>query len=138
MRALRHAHRYTARAEYVLPQASASAGRARKLATAFLARPHRRVAAVHTEGVNDATLVVSELVANATRHGHSDCRLRLAVYDHRVIVEVHDDNPTQPQVRPKSDVAEGGRGLAIVQDIAESLEVIGAPDGKTVRAVLAF
>jgi anti-sigma regulatory factor (Ser/Thr protein kinase) len=96
------------------------------------------VAAIRTEHVDDATLVVSELVANATEHGHSGCRLRLAVSDDHVIVEVHDDNPVQPHMRPPIVAAESGRGLAIVRHLSESLEVIGARDGKTVRAVLAF
>ncbi|MBC9714775.1 ATP-binding protein [Streptomyces sp. TRM66268-LWL] len=123
--------------EYTLPRAAASAGRARELTTAFLARPHCRVAVFDQRRVHEATLVVSELVANATEHGRSGCRLRLAVSADRVIVEVDDDNPDRPQVRSGEDLAERGRGLAIVRHLSDSLEFIGAGEGKTVRAVLA-
>ena len=92
------AHRHTARAEFALPQEAASAGRARKLTSVFLTRPHRHVTKVDAERVDDATLIVSELVTNATRHGRSPCRLRLVVSDDQVTVEVHDASPVSPHV----------------------------------------
>ncbi|MEV2250852.1 ATP-binding protein [Streptomyces sp. NPDC050147] len=137
MRASRRAHGRTTRVEYALPHEATSAGRARKLTTAFLTRPHRHSAALDMERVDEATLVVSELVTNATRHGGSGCRLRLAISDHRVTVEVHDDNPARPRMGSPEAGAESGRGLAIVRHLAESFEVVGARHGKTVRAVLA-
>jgi anti-sigma regulatory factor (Ser/Thr protein kinase) len=138
MRANRRAHRRTARAEYMLPQEDASAGRARRLTAAFLTQPRHLVADVDAGRVDDATLIVSELVTNATQHGHSGCRIRLEVTDEEVVVEVHDDSPTRPRVRPWSAEGESGRGLAMVRRLAQRFEVVGTcRGGKTVRAVLA-
>ncbi|MFG2647908.1 ATP-binding protein [Streptomyces sp. NPDC048436] len=139
MRAHKRAHRHIARVEYALPQEAASAGRARKLTSAFLTRPHRHLAEVDSERVDDAELIVSELVANATQHGRSPCRLRLEVYDDRVTVEVHDTSPVGPRVLEPSTERDSGRGLAMVRHLAARLEVVGSGRrGKAVRAVLAW
>ncbi|MEU7580842.1 ATP-binding protein [Streptomyces sp. NPDC041068] len=146
MRAHQRAHRPTARVEYALPQEPASAGRARKLTSAFLARSHRRTASadadpadpVDAERVDDATLIVSELVSNAVRHAHGGCRLRVEVSGGRVTVEVYDASPVRPRLLTPSADRESGRGLVMVRQLAERLEVVGAHrGGKTVRAVLA-
>ncbi|MGH1553402.1 ATP-binding protein [Streptomyces sp. L7] len=55
------------------------------------------MARVDEEQIDDATLIVSELVANATEHRRGECRLRLQLSDERVTVEVYDDNPTPPR-----------------------------------------
>ncbi|MFG3268668.1 ATP-binding protein [Streptomyces bobili] len=78
------------------------------LTSAFLARPRQRMVPVHAEQIDDATLIVSELVANATRHGRGGGRLR--VTDEQVIVEVCDDSPARPRLRPPAPDAESGRG----------------------------
>ncbi|MFG2501248.1 ATP-binding protein [Streptomyces sp. NPDC048441] len=137
MRAHQRAHRHIARVEYTLPQEAASAGRARKLTSAFLRRPHRHLTGVAADRVDDATLIVSELVTNATQHGRSPCRLRLEVSDDRVTVEVHDSSPDGPRVLGPSADRESGRGLAMVRHLAARLEVVGSGQrGKAVRAVL--
>ncbi|MEV5978327.1 ATP-binding protein [Streptomyces sp. NPDC052114] len=129
--------------EYTLPQEPASAGRARKLTSAFLARAHRHtgagpVAEVDSERADDAMLVVSELVSNAVRHAHGACRLRVAVAGDRVTVEVYDASPVRPRLLAASGEREHGRGLAMVHQLAHRLEVVGTRrGGKTVRAVLA-
>src|SRR5205807_8967681 len=76
MRAHQRTVRPTARVEYTLPRTAVSAGRARKLTTAFLTRPRPRLASPTADQVGDATLIASELVANAVRHGRSGCRPR--------------------------------------------------------------
>ncbi|MEV0320312.1 ATP-binding protein [Streptomyces sp. NPDC050658] len=139
MRAHPRAHRHTARAEFALAREPASAGRARKLTSVFLTRPHRHVTKVDAERVDDATLIVSELVTNATQHGRSPCRLRLVVSDDRVTVEVHDASPVRPRLLTADAEREGGRGLAMVRHLAARLEVVGTGRrGKTVRAVLVW
>lgn len=141
MRAHQRAHRHTARVEYTLPQEIESAGRARKLTSAFLRRPHRHLPEVDAERVDDATLIASELVTNATQHGRSPCRLRVEVSDDRLTVEVHDASPAGPRVLKPSTERDSGRGLAIVRHLAARLEVVGGgrgQGGKTVRAVLAW
>ncbi|MEU6825988.1 ATP-binding protein [Streptomyces atriruber] len=141
MRAHQRAHRPTERVEYALPKEPASAGRARKLASGFLAGSRRRKTEVDAERVDDAALIVSELVSNALRHGEGGCRLRVVVSGGRVTVEVTDASPERPRFQRHSmdnTDKESGRGLAMVRHLTRRLEVVGAHrGGKTVRAVLA-
>ncbi|MCX4820817.1 ATP-binding protein [Streptomyces sp. NBC_01142] len=136
MRAPMRARRRAARATYLLPQAETSAGWARYLTTVFLTRGCGEE--VSGEQVEDATLIVSELVTNATRHGHSSCRLRLHVDPGLVTVEVEDDSPIPPRLCAPDATDEGGRGIALVRLLARDFSVLGGPGGgKTVQAVLA-
>ncbi|MER6421784.1 ATP-binding protein [Streptomyces sp. NPDC001137] len=138
MRTRRRTHRRSARVEYLLPDEAESAGRARKLTSRFLARPDRRTAGLDAEHIGDATLIVSELVTNATRHGGS-CRLRLHVSDTQVTVEVYDGSPGRPEVRPLTTWAESGRGLAMVRCLAQRFDIDPVDGGgNRVRAVLAL
>lgn len=138
MRTRRRTHRRSVRVEYLLPDQAESAGRARKLTARFLARPGLGVTGLDAPHIDDATLVVSELVANATRHGGA-CRLCLQVSDTRVTVEVYDASPGRPRVRPLTTWGESGRGLAMVRCLAERLDVdpLGG-GGNRVRAVLSL
>ncbi|GAA1923022.1 hypothetical protein GCM10009837_55330 [Streptomyces durmitorensis] len=117
-------------------------------ASARLARlqTRRRLTAWQWGGdIDDAVLVVSELTANAARHGRAAGRhlwLRLAlVEDGQLIVDVSDPIAAFPgfgQVGPVSDADECGRGLAVVREVALELEWFLRPDkGKVVRARLA-
>ncbi|WP_328876249.1 ATP-binding protein [Streptomyces sp. NBC_00287] len=125
--------------EYLLPDEAASAGKARKLTSDFLARSRHRMPRVDAGHIDDATLIVSELVTNATRHGRSACRLRLQVSDQQVTVEVYDDNPGQPRMRSVTAESEGGRGLAMVRCLAQRFDIAPVSGGgKMVRAVLAI
>ncbi|MER8007892.1 ATP-binding protein [Streptomyces sp. SLBN-31] len=118
---------------------AASAGRARGLTSRFLTHPRHRATSVTAERIDDVKLVVSELVANATEHGKSGCRLRLQMTDGRVTVEVYDDNPVPPRIRPFTADGESGRGLAMVRCLAQRLDVSSVTGGgKRVRAVLAL
>ncbi|MBD0842250.1 ATP-binding protein [Streptomyces sp. TRM68416] len=138
MRAHTGAAAQTARAEYTLPCTVTSAGRARRLTSSFLARPRSRIAPVGAEQVAAATLIASELVANAVRHGRTGCRLRLRVGAGHVTVEVRDDAPGRPRTRAGRAEDESGRGLAIVRILSERFDiVVPVTGGKTVRAVLA-
>lgn len=87
-------------------------------------------------------LVVSELVGNAVKYGRPPFLLMLRRSGERVRVEVHDaaadelgglQNPFQG---PPSWDAEGGRGLSIVEALADKHGVDQVPfDGKRVWAV---
>ncbi|MFZ3558470.1 ATP-binding protein [Streptomyces sp. BH055] len=138
MRAEQHAPWHAARAEYILPSTVVSVGRARQLTHTFLNRPRRRRAAVGLECLDDAALVVSELMANAVEHGHGQCRLRLIVSHAHVTIAVHDSNPAEPRTSVASEDAECGRGMSIVHALAQHLDVLPTRHGpgKTVRAVL--
>ncbi|WKX74508.1 ATP-binding protein [Streptomyces sp. XD-27] len=89
----------------------------------------------------NAVLVVSELVTNAVRHTTTAsvrCELRLA--DARLRVEVADQGGarTEPRTRPVSADQEGGRGLMLVEALAESWGVRPheSGQGRTVWACL--
>lgn len=131
MRASRSAERRAARVEYLMPQGSGAARWARRLTRSFLAEHAEETAA-------DAELVVSELVTNATRASERRCRMSLRMDAGELVVEVRDDGPGLPRLRPPSETAESGRGIALVHALAERWSV--RPDrrgGKTVRAVFA-
>jgi anti-sigma regulatory factor (Ser/Thr protein kinase) len=135
MRAYGHARRRAARATYILPQSEMSARWARHLTAAYL--NHGCGEKVSADQVDDATLVVSELVTNATRHGRSTCRLQLSVDRGRVTVAVHDNSPVPPRLSTADAMAEGGRGITLVRELSRRFSVSGAPGGgKTVQAVL--
>ncbi|MGY0020677.1 ATP-binding protein [Streptomyces sp. cg35] len=130
MRASRGAERRAARVEYLMPHGTGAARWARRLTRSFLAgRPGETAA--------DAELVVSELVTNANRASHSRCRMSLRLDAGELTVAVHDDGPGLPRLKPASDSAESGRGIALVHALAERWSIEPDPrGGKTVRAVL--
>ncbi|MGW3285527.1 ATP-binding protein [Streptomyces sp. NPDC001002] len=117
---------------------------------ARLAR-HLAVAQLHTWGIppdSDASdavaLVVAELAANAVTHGRvpgRDFELRLSLVTGSVRVEVTDTlaekRPPAPGevAGPLDPLAESGRGLLLVDAVADRWEVLERePPGKTVRA----
>ncbi|WP_042000384.1 MULTISPECIES: ATP-binding protein [unclassified Streptomyces] len=144
MRAHRRAPGRAARATYLLPRSDTSARWARHLTGAYL--DHGCGEPISADQMDDAKLVVSELVTNATRYGRGSCRLRLSVGNGQVTVEVHDDNPARPVLRvaePAQTVdtdnasAESGRGIALVCALSNQFVVLRGPGtGKTVQAVL--
>ncbi|MEU5366937.1 ATP-binding protein [Streptomyces sp. NPDC005925] len=97
-----------------------------------------------SEANEATTLVVAELASNAVTHGRvpgRDALLRLTRTDDRLRVEVADTRGERhPAVGPGTADTETGRGLLIVEALAETWGVTprtGAP-GKTVWAVLHF
>lgn len=82
---------------------------------------------------DDATLLVSELVTNAVLHARSDVVVGMQLTDHRLRVEVADSSPELPVLQSDSEVALGGRGVALVDAYADSWGVVSRPpQGKTV------
>ncbi|OEV00011.1 ATP-binding protein [Streptomyces nanshensis] len=135
MRAGSRRPRSIARVEYTLPRRAASARLARQLTTGFLTG--RRTPPQAADRVEEAQLVVSELVTNATLHGKGRCRLRLSSGEGTVTVEVRDDGLRLPRIRRPGAERESGRGIAMVGHLARRLNVTAAPGGgKTVSAVL--
>ncbi|MCU4183073.1 ATP-binding protein [Acidiferrimicrobium sp. IK] len=115
----------------VLPVAPASARLARQHIQSVTGRPEDgRIA-----------LIVTELVNNAVLHARSRPRLRAAVVDGVLTVEVFDDGPGLPVLRPLDDSPTvSGRGLALVDALATSWGVTPDPSGtgKTVWATIAL
>ncbi|MGW5051467.1 ATP-binding protein [Actinokineospora sp. NPDC004072] len=88
--------------------------------------------------VDDAVLVIDELVSNALRHGHAPRTCRLALINHGrcLRVEVDDTAPEQPRLRTPD--ASGGRGLVLVDRLATTWGVQRYPHHKTVWAEFAL
>jgi anti-sigma regulatory factor (Ser/Thr protein kinase) len=74
-------------------------------------------------------VVVTELVTNAVVHGHSRPRLTVRRDHEAVVVQVGDDGPGTPVVQSVDAVETSGRGLALVDQMAESWGVVPRPDG---------
>lgn len=90
------------------------------------------------EVVEDAELVVSELVTNAINNHCAMYELALYVADDRLEVSVLDDGAGWPTPQNPSGAAEHGRGLRIVAALSESWGVEQVSDGcKRVWARLA-
>ncbi len=86
--------------------------------------------------VEDAVLVVDELVSNACRHGRAPRLCRLLLIDHggRLRVEVDDSSPDEPRIRTRDRT--GGRGLILVDRLASRWGTDHYEDHKTVWAEL--
>lgn len=91
--------------------------------------------------VDDAVLVVSELVGNAVRHTTAgpDC-LTIEIGGDQVVVAVHDPEPDDARVHlseaAADPLAESGRGLWLAQTLARRWYVETTAVGKAVVAVL--
>lgn len=73
----------------------------------------------------DAVLLVSELTTNAVRHaggGHVLCGLMLTGDGRRLRIELHDEGstPVRRPEHPAGPGGESGRGLFLVQQLADS------------------
>ncbi|HET6709464.1 ATP-binding protein [Amycolatopsis sp.] len=101
------------------------------------ARRFARIALLAWTGgaaVDDALLVVTELATNALKHGGGDPRLRLSVDGADVRIEVFDDNPAPPVLRPAGP--DGGWGLALVDRLTSAWGTARHGSGKVVWCVL--
>lgn len=115
--------------------------------------PHARAAGLARQAISDvlvtwglsevedaAVLISSELIANSVVHtggSASSLQLRLHAGDGWLRVEVHDCDPRPPQLQTPSGLDESGRGLLLVDAIADQWGVDGTAAGKAVWAVLA-
>jgi anti-sigma regulatory factor (Ser/Thr protein kinase) len=80
-----------------------------------------------------AILLVSELVTNAMRHGGAPIRLIADLTPSGVRVEVYDGNcDAFPAVRDIAPDAPGGRGLRLVDALADRWGTLESGDGKCV------
>ncbi|MFE9247975.1 ATP-binding protein [Streptomyces sp. NPDC007088] len=79
-------------------------------------------------------LAVSELVTNAHRHAGSTAQLVLTWDSECLHVTVHDESPALPEPREASEDALGGRGMFLVDALAETWAAYPCPRGKEVTA----
>ncbi|MFB9396572.1 ATP-binding protein [Streptomyces echinatus] len=84
--------------------------------------------------VDSVVLTVSELVTNAHVHAHSTANLILTWDEECLHVTVHDASPRLPEQRDRSDDALGGRGLLLIDALADDWQAQRCPRGKDVTA----
>ncbi|OKK22074.1 ATP-binding protein [Streptomyces sp. CB00455] len=84
--------------------------------------------------VYSVLLTVSELVTNAHVHAHSSAQLVLTWDGQCLHVSVADTDPALPAPRQASDAATSGRGLALIDALADRWDAHAFHGGKTVTA----
>jgi len=110
---------------WLLPSDGRSAGVARRhLRSALPDLPH--------ELVDVAVLLTSELVTNATAHGGGLVSMTVDYDTARLRVEIRDESTERPERREHSLLAEGGRGLHIVDALASEWGATPSGRGKSV------
>jgi anti-sigma regulatory factor (Ser/Thr protein kinase) len=110
-----------------LPPEARSAGLARRFVTEMLDSWQEPEASAET-----ASLLVSELVTNAVLHAGSTVGLVVRRHGGRPRVEVTDCAPAAPEPRRHDDDATTGRGLEMVELLAEQWGVETGEESKTV------
>lgn len=113
----------TTEASARFPAEPASAGSARRFVGATL-RQWRC-----DDLVDVATLLVSELVANAVLHAGTDIGVAVRLAGPRLRVEVSDGNPGTPARKHYSSLATTGRGLMLVERLSADWGVTPGPGG---------
>ena len=88
------------------------------------------------ETCDDVLLILSELVANACRHGEPPVRYDVVRDGGDLLITVEDADPTPPAGAADGvdESAESGRGLLIVASLARLWGWHGVPGGKVVWA----
>ncbi|MFF8847952.1 ATP-binding protein [Streptomyces sp. NPDC015127] len=88
-----------------------------------------------TDVIDTAELLLTELVTNALRHGKADdIGVRVYLDGDRCVIEVVDGSPVRPELRQAGPDDESGRGLLLVESLAESWGV--SSDGTTTWCTL--
>jgi anti-sigma regulatory factor (Ser/Thr protein kinase) len=88
------------------------------------------------DAIEDARLLVSELVTNALRYGRPQITVEVELHPPLIKVSVHDEGSTLPPAEPPTALptAPAGRGLNLVQRIAScwGISPTQSPRGKAV------
>ncbi|MER5584651.1 ATP-binding protein [Streptomyces asoensis] len=86
--------------------------------------------------LNEAVLIVSELVTNAVRHTSDSCTLTLTVGDGRLDIAVADHSEELPDLFRCSGDERGGFGMGIIRELGGRIRSVPAIGGKTVHVLL--
>lgn len=91
--------------------------------------------------VQEFLIAISEVVANALKHGGDPARLALWVTGDGVVCEVHDDgpgvaDPLAGYLPPRSENPSRGTGLWIARQLCDTLAIGSGPAGTTVRLAI--
>ena len=85
---------------------------------------------LHRDVATIATLLTSELVTNALQHGSGDIAMTIDRSPGQLIVDVQDESSEQPVVRATGLDSIKGRGLLLIETLANSWGVRQRPGGK--------
>ena len=101
-----------------------------------------RVRPLAEETLADLKLALTEACSNSVRHAYDEkgghVSISFELRDDRLIVEVVDDGAGfEPEAAgvngDKSELAEGGLGIAIIRSIADEVEIGGGVNGRGSR-----
>ena len=99
-----------------------------------------RRAGLPPDRVTDLVIAVAELAANTLVHTSGPGTLTLWVTDDEVICQVQDEgqitDPLAGTIRPALDAPGGGRGLWVVHQVCDRVEIHTGPPGTTVRVYM--
>jgi anti-sigma regulatory factor (Ser/Thr protein kinase) len=110
-----------------LPPAARSVTEARRFVLAALATWGR-------DGLADtAVLLTSEVVTNAVLHARTPVQLAVSQVSDGVCVEVSDGSRRKPTLRRAGQEATNGRGVALLDQLADRWDVSVHRRGKTLR-----
>ncbi|MFF9767925.1 ATP-binding protein [Streptomyces sp. NPDC014636] len=113
-------------ASWPLRREPAAAGRARRLVCAQLDDW------VVGDLAHTAELLVSEVVTNALRHTRGPLRLNLRLRESRLLCEVEDTESAGPVRNVVDPDAEGGRGIELLDLLADTWGSVRTATGKTI------
>jgi hypothetical protein len=84
-----------------------------------------------------ASIVVTEMVNNVVAHAHTPMIVLLALHGDAITVAVRDRSSTTPRFSgPVAPTSYGGRGLLLIDSVAERWGSLALREGKVVWAVL--
>lgn len=120
-------------AAIALPAQECHVRTARRFASALLVSWH-----VAEDDQASVLLIVSELAGNAAEHGRSEMAVHLSLEDRALHIDVADSGEPAPSPRARSGAAEDehGRGLSIVEFLADRTETCQEQSGRRVRTTL--
>lgn len=118
----------TTERRWVLPRDTASAGEARR-------RVEESCDQTEHERLDDARLLVTELVSNALLHGAGQVELVLQRAQQGLRVGVEDEGPELPVLRHASPYAASGRGMRLLASLATGWGVEPRSDGRPGKRV---
>ncbi|WP_406304511.1 ATP-binding protein [Streptomyces sp. NBC_00885] len=125
----------TSSAGLCLPARAAMARHVRRFAAPWFARWD-----LTSDEQDSALIVVAELTANAVLHGRGDMSIFLVRNHDGLIIQVtdHHAHADAPHSEPAPCPDEHGRGLIMVQSLADDLQINVTADGWCVRARMNF
>jgi anti-sigma regulatory factor (Ser/Thr protein kinase) len=80
----------------------------------------------------DVTLMVSELASNSIRHAGTGFTVTIDRLAAGIHIEISDQGSSPPTMRDHDLHAVSGRGLRIIDELAERWGIDATPDGNTV------